>query len=278
MLKNYNYLTAINTTVNSGCLTRPPPQENQNATGMVDLSKSLYKDNLKAPNWVYGNITEAQYKYYLFSKSAQYNLTSCPLATPYVSVDEKSCIKCAGTYKIGERECVTCPDGQHYVESTAKCEATAVCSNGTVLNQTTNQCVTANCPEGETYNQTANKCVSICKPNEFYNSTTQQCQVTPQNCPVGEKFNPSTGLCEKVECPAGQVFDYVTNSCVDKYNNSVSLCPPDKPFWNATAIKCQACPSQTPIFNKDLNRCEPCPNGLAWNPNRLRCEVSCAED
>ena len=57
MRKQYNYLTAIQTTVNSGCLTRPPYVPEENATGLVNLANSLYKDNLKATNWEYGNIT-----------------------------------------------------------------------------------------------------------------------------------------------------------------------------------------------------------------------------
>ncbi len=35
-------------------------------TGIVDLSNSLYKDNLKAKNWYYGSITEEQYKLRMF--------------------------------------------------------------------------------------------------------------------------------------------------------------------------------------------------------------------
>lgn len=57
MLKQYNYLMAIKTTVDSGCLTRPFKFEEENPTGLINLSDSLYKDNLKAPNWIYGNVT-----------------------------------------------------------------------------------------------------------------------------------------------------------------------------------------------------------------------------
>lgn len=108
MEKQYNYLMAIKTTVDSGCLTRPPVIPEENPTGLVNLAESLYKDNLKATNWVYGNVTEQEYKFYLFSISSKYNLTSCPIETPYVSYDEKSCIACAGTYYVGQRKCVGC--------------------------------------------------------------------------------------------------------------------------------------------------------------------------
>lgn len=108
MKKQYNYLMAIKTTVDSGCLNRPPYFEDENASGLVNLADSLYKDNLKATNWVYGNVTEAQYKFYLFSISSKYNLTSCPLDKPYVSYDEKSCIACEGIYQVGQRTCIRC--------------------------------------------------------------------------------------------------------------------------------------------------------------------------
>ena len=53
-----------------------PPQ---NATGLVDLSQSRYKDNIKATNWIYGNITSSAYRLKVFSDSIMYNQTSCPI-------------------------------------------------------------------------------------------------------------------------------------------------------------------------------------------------------
>lgn len=47
----------MNDYVNGNCTRVPrviPPEE---ALGLVDLNNRLYKDNLKAPNWIYGNIT-----------------------------------------------------------------------------------------------------------------------------------------------------------------------------------------------------------------------------
>jgi hypothetical protein len=87
--------------LNSGCLQKPYEFIPEDPSGLVNLANSLYKDNLKAPNWIYGNITEADYRLYLFSLSTQYNLTSCPLATPYVDISSKRCYACAGTYSVG---------------------------------------------------------------------------------------------------------------------------------------------------------------------------------
>ena len=79
MLRQYNYLLAIKSTVDSGCLERPYVLPEEDASGLTNIANSLLKDNLKATNWVYGNITESQYKQYLFKIATQYNLTSCPL-------------------------------------------------------------------------------------------------------------------------------------------------------------------------------------------------------
>jgi hypothetical protein len=56
-------------------------------------------------------------------------------------------------------------------------------------------------------------------------------------------------------CPAGQIFDFVNARCIDKVNNTLGLCPPDKPFWNSVKIRCEACPNTYPVYNSQLNRC-----------------------
>ena len=46
---------------------------------MVNINDSYFKDNLNAKNWYYGNIDEKKYRFDIFVRSTQYNLTSCPL-------------------------------------------------------------------------------------------------------------------------------------------------------------------------------------------------------
>ena len=53
--------------VNGNCKRVTWKITDEKATGLVDLNDRLYKDNLKAPNWVYGNITEEQYRLIVFS-------------------------------------------------------------------------------------------------------------------------------------------------------------------------------------------------------------------
>ena len=53
--------------------------------GIANVTNYVNISNLSVDNWIYGNTTEQDYKKYLFQISTQYNLTSCPLAYPYVN-------------------------------------------------------------------------------------------------------------------------------------------------------------------------------------------------
>lgn len=113
--------------------------------GLVDLSQSAYKNNLQAKNWLYGNITEAQYRLEVFANSIKYNLTSCPLEKPYVNIQSY--------------DCFDCPVGLKFNLGTKLCEV---------------------CPEGTKYNLTLNDCVNICILPEVFNATTKNCEI-PNN-------------------------------------------------------------------------------------------------
>jgi hypothetical protein len=56
----------------------------EKARGIVNLNGSYFKNNLKAENWYYGSTTASDYKIYIFKRSSSYNLTNCPLETPFV--------------------------------------------------------------------------------------------------------------------------------------------------------------------------------------------------
>ena len=47
----------MNDYVNGNCTRVPRTIASEQASGLVDLNNRLFKDNLKAPNWIYGNIT-----------------------------------------------------------------------------------------------------------------------------------------------------------------------------------------------------------------------------
>lgn len=160
------------------------------------MANSLYKDNLKATNWIYGNITQDQYRMYLFTLSTQYNLTSCPLYAPYVDNSSKRCYACGGSYNIGEKKCYPCPTGQHYNSTTSNCQQNPkACPAGTTLNQSTNKCDPIKCPPGESYNLSSSSCTSICSSSQFFNLKTSSCQQIPITCPAGTTFNSTTEQC-----------------------------------------------------------------------------------
>ena len=58
------------------------------------MNSSYFKNNLKAENWYYGSTTASDFKIYMFKRSASYNLTSCPLATPFVNDHDQVCFNC----------------------------------------------------------------------------------------------------------------------------------------------------------------------------------------
>lgn len=94
-------------------------------------------------------------------------------------------------------------------------------------------------------------------------------------CDPGYLYNITTKKCEVIVCPAKQVYDINLRQCIDSVANTVSLCPPDKPFWNSTGYKCQLCPDTAPLYNKNFNRCEACPINTIWNAAKSACQVQC---
>lgn len=95
------------------------------------------------------------------------------------------------------------------------------------------------------------------------------------NCTSGYFYNQTTKKCEIIVCPQGQYYDVDINRCKDKLQNTVSMCPPDKPFWNSTAIRCEVCPNNYPIYQKLYNRCVACPAGTTWSANQGLCLTPC---
>jgi hypothetical protein len=80
--------------VNGNCNRVPRSIAQEQATGLVDLNDRLLKDNLKAPNWVYGNITEEQYRLMVFAETTKFNMTTCPIETPFANKVNNTCFSC----------------------------------------------------------------------------------------------------------------------------------------------------------------------------------------
>jgi hypothetical protein len=79
----------------------------------VNLNNSFFKNNLNAKNWFYGSTTASDYKIYLFKRASTFNLTNCPLDTPFVKDDQQVCFNCpeGSIFDLGSQACDTChPD------------------------------------------------------------------------------------------------------------------------------------------------------------------------
>ena len=96
---------------------------NEQPSGFVNLNHSYFKNNLKATNWYYGSTTASDYKIYLFKRSATYNLTDCPLATPFVGEDQ-SCLNCPPNsfFNLGSSKCDSCSAQQILNINSGVCE------------------------------------------------------------------------------------------------------------------------------------------------------------
>lgn len=103
-----DYLGFVNDTLDGKFCQRPPLQER--AVGLVDLSLSLFKSNLQASNWYYGSTTPSDYKIYMFKRASTYNLTTCPISTPYVTPGENVCFDCpeGSMFNLGRQKCDVC--------------------------------------------------------------------------------------------------------------------------------------------------------------------------
>lgn len=93
--------------MDGNCSKVPYTLPQQNQTGLVDISQSLYKNNLKSSNWIWGNTTEDIYKLEAFAAAIKYNLTDCPIEIPYVNSVTGQCFQCPVnlTYNLGKKTC-----------------------------------------------------------------------------------------------------------------------------------------------------------------------------
>ena len=79
--KTEDYFGLINATLDGDYCEKGAKGET--ATGLINLNHTYYKNNLGAKNWYYGSTTPSDYKILMFKMTTTFNLTTCPLATPY---------------------------------------------------------------------------------------------------------------------------------------------------------------------------------------------------
>jgi hypothetical protein len=126
-----NYLKIMNETINAECCKAGYVFIPENATGLVNLNGSIYKDNLQGDNWFYGTVSEKEYILSRFELATKYNLTSCPIEQPFANLLTNRCGRCPGKrdyFNLGSRKCISCPN-----------------ASTIFLNRTSGQCET--CPK-----------------------------------------------------------------------------------------------------------------------------------
>jgi type IV pilus assembly protein PilY1 len=175
---------------------------------------------------------------------------SCPAGQTYV-LATNSCQSCAsGSYDPNTNNCTSCPAGQTYDATTQTCQS---CPAGQTYNPTSNQCeicssgsyvsstgTCSGCPGGGTWNSSTNQCETCA--SGVYDSGTNTCfglcasgawnsnTDTCQSCSTGtyDTTLNANGACYKCSgskvyvgvhggtadcCPAGNVYNAVTNKC-----------------------------------------------------------------
>lgn len=94
MSQAQNYLDIMNETLNAECCKPNYKFVPEKPTGLVNLQNTIYKDNLNAKNWYYGATDVKEYTLRRFQLATKFNLTSCPLASPYADYIQNTCMKC----------------------------------------------------------------------------------------------------------------------------------------------------------------------------------------
>jgi hypothetical protein len=118
-----SYIQNLNKTMDGDYCPQNKTKGEQ-ARGVVNLNGSYFKSNLKADNWYYGSTTASDYKIYMFKRSASYNLTNCPLETPFVRDDEQVCFYCpeGSIFNLGMQKCDTCKSDEILNIQSGQCD------------------------------------------------------------------------------------------------------------------------------------------------------------
>ena len=180
-------------------------------------------DTSSVPDMVpckYGNMIQLQAKSNTSSPSfpelAVYGTVVCP----------------AGSYRISEEECESCPEDEYSEAGAATCTK---CPPGTVANENRTECEIEMCKAGSAKNSEMLKC-SECSED----SVSAAGAVTCIKCPPGTVANENQTECEM--CKAGTAKNSEMIMCTECSGNSISApgaasCVPCSPGFTANRNK-----------------------------------------
>lgn len=98
----------------------------------------------------------------------------------------------------------------------------------------------------------------------MFNNVTRVCE--QPSCTNGTQWNANLQKCSPLtkNCTSSQVYNFTTETCVDKCPHNVTYIP---------ANDSCACPPESPVFNSTTRTCTdaPCPANTFWNKLLLKC-------
>jgi hypothetical protein len=126
-------------------------KSNLTTPGITNVSNYLNISNLGVSNWMYGNISSANYYIRFIKILTDNNVTLCPNNTPFVLANTTYCSQCSNPTPIYDANLMICVTG---------------CPLGTTLDQNLRVCVSIS---------TANS-TNPCKYyGQLFNSSSQSC-------------------------------------------------------------------------------------------------------
>ena len=191
-------------------------------------------------NWVYGNISSAEYYIQLFKFITTHNVTTCPTSAPFVLANSTKCSPCVNPTPLFDANAMTCisgcPTGTNFNQAERTCVADNSCSlPGQLFNVSSKKC---ECATSTPY-FTGSACVS-CRAPSYWNQTIKQCLT----CDLAKQ----------------EYFNTVSQQC--------AKCPTSAPI--SIGILCTNC-NQTSYYDSAAGSCVLCPNNRLFNPVSQKC-------
>jgi hypothetical protein len=149
----------------------------------------LFRDNLaENSQWIYGNITEKQYRDNLTEREKSGKMAACPSTLPFVNVTLNECFVCPKDkpiFDLGKRTCVEGCEAKKLVlnVTTHECSHNLTCATGMVFNHQTLKCqadlgTNTICPvERPLWDDETLSCQLCSSGHPFYDINVKSCRI-----------------------------------------------------------------------------------------------------
>lgn len=153
----------------------------------------LFRDNLaETSQWIYGNITEKEYRDNLTKRAEAGKMATCTASLPFVNISNNECFKCPTDkpiFDLGKRVCVEQCEKQSLILNTTthQCTHNHTCQTGMVFNNKTKKCqadlgTTAVCPVNRpVWDDDSLSCQLCSSAHPFYDINVKSCRKCTEN-------------------------------------------------------------------------------------------------